>query len=103
MIATKDTRKIYNQQADQWAREEPILLSDFSARPFLLNMCEPVTGCSILDLGCGEGYLSRELMKRGAKRTLGIDISENMIDLARKQQSIKPYQGLEYVVCDLRD
>ena len=40
---------------------------------------------NILDLGCGEGYVSRELMKRGAKRTLGIDISEKMIAAAFEQ------------------
>lgn len=103
MTMTQDTREIYNDQAGQWTRDEPVLLSDYSARPFLLEMCEPIAGCNILDLGCGEGYVSRELMKRKAKRTLGIDISENMIESAKKQQLSEPYEGLEYSVADLRE
>jgi len=100
---TQDTREIYNAQATQWTRDEPILLSDYSARPFLLDLCEPISGCNVLDLGCGEGYVSRELMKRNASGTLGIDVSENMIAQARKQQETDRYEGLEYAVADLRE
>ena len=98
----KHTRELYNAQADQWSRDEPLLLSDYSARPFLLDLCEPVADATILDLGCGEGYVSRELMKRGAKRTLGIDISEKMIAAAFEQQQSHPWDGLSYSVADLR-
>ena len=38
----------------------------------------------IVDLGCGSGILARELIEDGY-RVLGIDISEAMIDLARKK------------------
>jgi len=103
MTTAESTRQIYNAQADKWKREKPSLLSDFSARPFLLDLCSPLAGKSCLDLGCGEGYVSRQLMERGAKRTLGIDISENMVQSAIQQQNRDPYQGLEYRVADLRD
>ena len=99
----QDTREIYNAQASQWSREEPVLLSDYSARPFLLDMCEPIAGASILDLGCGEGYVSREMMKRGARRTFGIDISEKMIAAAREHQQSHPWNGLDYAVVDIRN
>ncbi|MDB4756430.1 class I SAM-dependent methyltransferase [Pirellulaceae bacterium] len=102
MKTIDDTRQIYNAQAEQWTRDEPILLSDYSARPFLLELCEPISGSSILDLGCGEGYVARELMKRGAKQAHGIDISEKMIDAANHQQSQFPRKGLSFAVGDLR-
>ena len=40
--------------------------------------------CCVLDVGCGNGWLVRELISRGATFGLGIDISADMIDVARK-------------------
>ena len=102
MTTVESTREIYNSQADKWQRDRPTLLSDFSARPFLLELCEPVAGKRCLDLGCGEGYVARELMKRGAGETLGVDISEKMIESANRQQQESVHVGLEYRVSDLR-
>lgn len=42
-----------------------------------------VEGKRILDLGCGDGYYSRYLEKRGAE-VIGVDLSETMIKLAKK-------------------
>lgn len=69
-------RELYNNQSEQWVRNEPILLSDYSARPFVINLCEPIKGLKILDAGCGEGYVGRQLLHRGASAVHGIDISE---------------------------
>ena len=41
-------------------------------------------------------------MERGAKSTLGIDISDNMIQSALRQQDHAPVHGLDYRVADLR-
>ncbi|MCG6138816.1 MAG: class I SAM-dependent methyltransferase [Nostoc sp. LLA-1] len=84
------TENLYNRTASEWIREEPISLSDFTARPFVLNLCEPVTGLKVLDLGCGEGYCSRELSKRGAAQVNGLDLSQGMIAAARSQEIAEP-------------
>ena len=42
-----------------------------------------VEGMRILDLGCGDGYYSRYLKKRGAE-VVGVDLSNDMINLAKK-------------------
>jgi len=102
MTTAGSTREIYNGQADKWQRDRPTLLSDFSARPFLLKLCEPLVGSKCLDLGCGEGYVARELMKRGAAHTLGVDISEKMIESANRQKQSLEDERLEYRVVDLR-
>ena len=39
-----NTRELYNDQAEDWSRKEPVLLSDYSARPFVLDLCEPIKG-----------------------------------------------------------
>ena len=103
MITVENPRDIYNAQVSQWNREEPVLLSDFSARPFLLELCEPIANAMVLDLGCGEGYVSRELMQRGARQTFGLDISEKMIAAAQSHQQKDRWNGLSFAVGDIRN
>lgn len=66
------------------------------------TMAGEIAGQSILDLGCGEGFYTRKLKQKGAEKVLGIDLSEPMIDLAKKQESREPL-GVEYLVRDAVD
>lgn len=93
------TEELYNESSMYWQRTEPVLLSDFTARPFLLNWCEPVDGLQVLDLGCGEGYFARSLKRLGASSILGIDISPEMIRGAVGQDS-EDMLGIRYLVGD---
>jgi 2-polyprenyl-3-methyl-5-hydroxy-6-metoxy-1,4-benzoquinol methylase len=47
--------------------------------------CDPITGKSVLDLGCGPGHYSVTLARAGAARIVGIDFAEGMISLAKRQ------------------
>ena len=40
-------------------------------------------GLRVLDLGCGLGYFAREARARGARRVVGVDLSERMLEAAR--------------------
>jgi SAM-dependent methyltransferase len=42
------------------------------------------SGSSVLEVGCGFGGLTLELLKRGASKAVGVDLSPKMIELARK-------------------
>ena len=98
MLANSDsTKDLYDGTASRWVRGEPSSLSDFTARPFVLSLCEPTEGIEVLDLGCGEGYCARELSRRGAKSVRGIDLSEGMIQAARAQDE-KDGLGIDYEV-----
>jgi cyclopropane fatty-acyl-phospholipid synthase-like methyltransferase len=44
-----------------------------------------VTDKKVLDVGCGSGVYSVDFARRGARRVLGVDFSENMLDLARRE------------------
>jgi 2-polyprenyl-3-methyl-5-hydroxy-6-metoxy-1,4-benzoquinol methylase len=43
-----------------------------------------VAGKAVLDIGCGSGVYATELARRGARRVLGLDFSEPMLELARR-------------------
>ncbi|QQR88957.1 MAG: class I SAM-dependent methyltransferase [Myxococcales bacterium] len=96
-----ETRKLYNTDASRWKRKEPNSLSDFTGRPAVFDLCGDVTGRSVLDAGCGEGYCSREMRIRGASRVLGIELSEKMVDLAKAQEQEQSL-GIEYQQGDVR-
>jgi ubiquinone/menaquinone biosynthesis C-methylase UbiE len=44
-----------------------------------------VTGKKILDVGCGSGVYAVDFARRGAQRVVGIDLSNNMLKLARQE------------------
>lgn len=92
---SQSTKGLYDRSADRWIRREPSSLSDFTARPVVLDLCEPVVNQQVLDLGCGEGYCSRELKHRGAAEVYGIDLSSGMIEAALQQEVRQPL-GIRY-------
>jgi ubiquinone/menaquinone biosynthesis C-methylase UbiE len=61
-----------------------------------------LTGKAVVDLACGEGYYTRRLRQQGAGKVLGVDLSEGMIALARRQEAERPL-GIEYLVGDVKD
>lgn len=101
-----DARALYDQTAANWSRHQPSSLSDYTARPQLMALCEPLADRLVLDLGCGEGYCSRMLRQRGAQ-VVGLDISERMIELARLAERTQPlgirYEKADAVTADLGD
>ena len=101
-MKTLATHEVYNRAAPYWSRNEPKLLSDYTARPFLIDWSEPFLQGSILDLGCGEGYVARNLARRGCRRLHGVDMSVEMINRARMREMEDRF-GIRYQVGDARD
>jgi ubiquinone/menaquinone biosynthesis C-methylase UbiE len=58
-----------------------------------------LTGCSVLDLACGDGMGTRLFKRWGAARVVGVDISPQMIALAQQREDAEP-MGIEYRVAD---
>nr|WP_280174135.1 class I SAM-dependent methyltransferase [Escherichia coli] len=61
------------------------------------NILHLVKDKVVLDIACGEGYGSALLMKAGAKRVVGVDISEESIERAKK---LFGKYDVEYIVSD---
>lgn len=66
----------------------------------LKPMFPPLEGRDVLDLGCGYGWHSKYASEQGAKRVLGIDLSEKMIAEAKRRN---PAPNVTYEVCRLED
>ena len=98
----ESTKSLYDRASQDWQRNEPILLSDFTARPFLLDWCEPVKDLAVLDLGCGEGYFARNLKRRGAGPIQAMDLSKEMVNRGAVQEESEPL-GIEYSSGDATD
>ena len=60
-----------------------------------LDLLDPQPGERILDVGCGEGTLTRKIMERGAD-VLGVDDSPEMVRFAREK-------GVDAVLMDAAD
>jgi SAM-dependent methyltransferase len=63
------------------------------------RMVGGLEGKRVLDLACGFGFYTRLLKQRGAAHVLGVDISPEMIRLARQQEQAEPL-GITYQVGD---
>ena len=59
-----------------------------------------LSGYSILDAGCGTGQMSIDLGMRGAS-VLGIDISENLINIAKERLPNKLKSRVNFAVSDM--
>lgn len=98
----RSARELYDESVGAWARTQPSSLSDYTARPAVLEMCRPLPGLRVLDLGCGEGYCSRALRRAGAAEVHGIDVSSGMIEAANREEA-RETLGITYEVGDATD
>lgn len=95
------TRNTYDECASQYtamitAQEKAGVESSPIMSPFL-QVVGNVSGLTVLDAGCGEGYLSRIFVQRGANVT-GIDVSAPLIEIARTKAFA---DQITYQVADL--
>ena len=74
-------------------------------RLHLVRALAPAKGAwSVLDMGCGPGRFSVDLAKRGAARVLGVDISKEMLDLAKRAAAAQNVaERCEFVLSSFRD
>ena len=49
-----------------------------------MKECSPLGAKTVIDVGCGSGRYTVALAKRGAARVVGIDFSEQMLEIAKK-------------------
>lgn len=55
--------------------------------PALKAMLPPMQGLKVVDLACGYGWFCRWASEQGAESVLGLDVSQKMLEQARKTRS----------------
>ncbi|MBE0512811.1 class I SAM-dependent methyltransferase [Candidatus Bathyarchaeota archaeon] len=97
-------KKEWNDAAESWVdfvRKGKDYYRDELNNPATFKLIGDVRGRIVLDLACGEGYNTRILARKGAKVT-GVDFSEKLIELARRQEA-KEKLGIQYRVLNAAD
>src|SRR6266571_172531 len=93
------TQASYNDIAewyDQFLRERPVYREVIL--PNLLALVGEVEGEVICDLACGQGWVARELARRGAQVT-GLDLAPNLLAHAQRSEE----QGSHWEVCMFKE
>jgi len=86
----------YDAIAAQYRRSKQAPLRRYVESWTFMSLIGDVTGMSVLDLACGEGFYTRRLKALGADRVAGVDISPEMIRLAESDERGEPL-GIEYI------
>ncbi len=103
-MTEEEVTRYWNGNADLWAeqvRKGWDVAREFINNPAFFKLVGNVKGKTLLDAGCGEGYNTRILAERGAK-TVGVDISPRMVELARQVEQREPL-GIRYEVASFSD
>jgi SAM-dependent methyltransferase len=64
--------------------------------PTVLGLLGDLTDQDVLDIGCGSGLYCRKLAQGGARRVVGLDEAEGMLEYARRREHTEGL-GVEYV------
>ncbi|MFJ7270839.1 class I SAM-dependent methyltransferase [Streptomyces sp. NPDC099050] len=89
----------YDEIGEAYEGFKALPLEQWAIVPGFLALVGDVAGKSVLDLASGTGFYSRELKRRGAGDVLGIDISGEMVAVARAIEERDPL-GVRYEVGD---
>lgn len=86
------------QWYDQYLQDNPLYRE--IVLPQLLEMLGDMSQQQVCDLACGQGWLAREVARRGAHVT-GVDLADSMLELARQYEA-QERLGITYVHDDLQ-
>jgi 2-polyprenyl-3-methyl-5-hydroxy-6-metoxy-1,4-benzoquinol methylase len=55
--------------------------------------CTPIEDAQVIDIGCGPGHFSVALAHAGAQRVIGLDVSDQMLEIARAHAETQDVSG----------
>ena len=92
-IYTGEKHKL-SKMLDKHFRKDMYLRYEMTIRE-----CEDVSGKTALDIGCGSGKYCITLAKMGARKVIGLDFAENMLELAEQSALKKKVSNICEFIC----
>lgn len=74
--------------------------NDIIEQPAFRGCLPSLKGLRVLDLGCGGGQFARYCVEQGASEVVGVDLSHNMLEYARTNNS---HRNIQYLHGSLED
>lgn len=99
MPTDSKTIEAYNKYAKNWAkskRDNSNLYHTYIEKPAMYSKLPSLKERTVLCLGCGSGEETEHLQSLGAKKVVGVDISEKLIEIAKAD-----YPNSDFYVMDI--
>ena len=80
-----DNSSFYDEYKNM--RETNLNANELIEIPIMKSLLPNLKGKRILDLGCGNGNMSKYFIENGASYVLALDISNNMIEEAKEKNN----------------
>jgi methionyl-tRNA formyltransferase/ubiquinone/menaquinone biosynthesis C-methylase UbiE len=90
----KRVRKAFQDSAKEYSQEREQRYSFLTQKKDVLDLIDGTAG-TILDIGCGGGYMEPDLLSKGFK-VYAVDISEEMLSLAKKRIKKEDFDSNSY-------
>ncbi len=93
----------YEEICNEYIKYKSLPFSRYSEDYTYMNLMDKSMdeNSNVCDLACGEGFYSRKIRQKTKGKVLGVDISEEMIKEAKKQQEAGQQEGglgIEFLV-----
>lgn len=75
-------KAFFDERAQDW---DKTCIHDPRKISAIVTLAQIMEGCKLLDIACGTGVLFPEALSRGPEAISGVDLSERMIEIARKK------------------
>ena len=100
MPTDQKTRDWYEENAENYAAHtrnpNESIYHAYYEKPAMYSLLPDLKGKTVLSIGCGSGEDSHHLKQEGALKSVGIDLSKNLIRIASET-----YQDCEFKVMDM--
>ena len=91
----KEVAAFFDSYADSW--DADMIKIQWKVNK-ILDVAEITEGKTVLDVACGTGVLVSDYINRNVKKCVAVDISQNMINVAKSKFS--EYEYIEFLCAD---
>ena len=94
----KEVSAFFDSLADSWNNN---MIKTQWKIDKILDVAEVTEGKNVLDVACGTGVLIPDYLERKVKKCVAVDISEKMIEIAKR--NFNKYDSVEFLCVDAEE